>query len=357
MTTLQSESWSVIQPVRDGNTLFGFIAIHRGNKTHPAFGATRIVDYPTESAALHDVLNLSSLMSQKAALADIAYGGGKGVLFDGPHMKTKVGREHALRVYAKHVNQLGGKFITGSDAGVTQADVDYMGQHSSHIVGLKEDPTMHTAQGLLHALEVVAEEINGTNDLSQLRIAIQGVGKVGHALLDVLSPKVAHIIIADINAGKVQETLKQYPNITAVSPEEILFQEVDILIPCALGGVFTKDNIAHVSARAIVGSANNQLSEDIVGDILHEHNILYAPDYVVNAGGLISVVHEFEKHNDAELLKKRVHGIKDELRYVIQKSKEEGISTHRVASRTAEGKINALFAAEVVQVGAHHENI
>lgn len=338
------ESWSLIQPVKDGETLYGFIAIHRGNKEHPAFGATRIRQYTGVKEALSDVLNLSFLMSHKAALAGIRYGGGKGVLLDGPHMATINGRAHALRIYAEHVNQLGGKFITGSDLGVTQEDVDYLSTHSPYIVGIKEDPTTHTANGLLHSIEVVAEEVLNKSDLSDISIAIQGVGKVGGALLDILHDKVGYIVIADTDQERALLLVSRYPNVRVVSPDEILFQKVDILIPCALGGVFTKQNAHMVEARAIVGSANNQLDSDEVGDMLHKRGIFYAPDYLVNAGGLISVVHEFEQTADSHLLTEKVQNIKRELRDIIRKSKEESVAMHRIANRTAQEKIAALFS-------------
>lgn len=129
-----------------------------------------------------------------------------------------------------------------------------------------------------------------------------------------------------------------------MSPEEILFQDVDILIPCALGGVLTVNNASQIKARAIVGSANNQLAHNDVGELLHARGILYAPDCVVNAGGLISVVHEFEKNNDKEALHEKVHSIKAQLRDIIRQSKKEGISTHRIAQKTAMHKINELFS-------------
>ncbi len=338
------ESWSLIQPVRDGETLYGFIAIHRGNKEHPAFGATRIQKYEGINDALRDVLNLSYQMSHKAALAGILYGGGKGVLLDGPHMATQDGRARALHIYAEHVNRLGGKFITGSDAGVTQEDVDYMSTHSPHIVGIKEDPTTHTALGLLHSIEVVAGDVLHKNDLSEISIAIQGLGKVGGALLHLLYDKVGHIVIADISEERAESMRARFPNVHVVSPEEILFQAVDILIPCALGGVFTASNVHHIRARAIVGSANNQLNSDEVGDMLHEQGIFYAPDYLVNSGGLISVVHEFEESADSLLLAEKVLNIKSELRNIIKKSQEERIAMHRIANRTAQEKIEALFS-------------
>jgi len=340
----ENESWSLIKPVTENGTLLGFIAIHRGNKEHPAFGATRIETYVDNNAAFQDVLNLSLLMSHKAALANIPYGGGKGVLFDGPHMKTKEGRRHALAVYANHVNMLGGKFVTGSDVGVSQEDVDYMRLHSPHIVGVKEDPTKRTAEGLLGSIQVVAEELFNTPDLSNLTFAIQGVGKVGSSVLELLYPSVKKIIITDIDEAKVETIKAHYPNIAVCPPSDILAQEVTILIPCALGGVFNETTIPTIRARAIVGSANNQLASNDAGDLLNERDILYAPDYIVNAGGLISVVHEFEKDENKANLDKKIDAIKQELRNVLNESRAKNIPTHTVANHIAQQKIDDLFA-------------
>lgn len=340
---LKNENWSLIQPVTDKGTMLGFIAIHRGTTQHPAFGATRIKPYPTTSLALKDALDLSWLMSHKAALANIPYGGGKGVLFDGAHMKTEAGRNHALDVYAQHVNLLGGKFITGSDVGVSQSDVDFMRTKSPYIVGIKENPTERTAEGLFGSIQVVSEEFFHTQKLSDLSFAIQGMGKVGSAILELLYDRAKKIIIADVDVEKIQALQKKYPDILVCSPDEILAQEVDIFVPCAFGDVFNAKSIPTIKARALVGSANNQLADDSAGDMLHARGILYAPDYVVNAGGLISVVHEFEKNNNTEKLDDKIYAIRKELRDILQESRATNTPTHKIANNVANKKINDLF--------------
>jgi glutamate dehydrogenase/leucine dehydrogenase len=194
------------------------------------------------------------------------------------------------------------------------------------------------------ALEVVMEEIFHTKDLSTLSFAIQGVGKVGGAMLEILYGKAKRIVISDQHPTRLTQMSERYPNAIVSTPEAILFEDVDILIPCALGGVFSSESAARVGARAIVGSANNQLENDLAGDLLHARGIFYAPDYIVNAGGLISVVHEFEQNGDKEALDKKVKGIKTELYRVIKESKEQKQATHRIANTIARKKINQLFA-------------
>lgn len=344
--TSPNDSWSLIVPVKDEDKLLGYIAIHRGSKEHPAFGATRIENYPDHSSALNDAMNLSSLMSHKSALAGIPYGGGKGVLFNGPHLKDKKSREHTLSVYAKHVDQLDGKFVTGSDAGVSQEDVMVMRSYSPHIVGVEEDPTKGTAEGVLGSIFVTLAHVFGEPTLEGRTFAIQGIGKVGMAVLDLIAPEAKQVIVADTNGARTEEALKKHPNIKVVSPEEILYQDVDVLVPCALGGVLNEKTIELIRAKAIVGSANNQLSSKEVGDTLHEKGIIYAPDYVVNAGGLISVVHEYEKaHNKADAgdLTHDIAAIQTRLDEIFKESKKNGIPMHRIADTLAEMRIEALY--------------
>lgn len=345
MTSVR-ESWSLVMPVKDGEQLLGFIAIHRGNKEHPAFGATRIEEYPNTESALTDALDLSSLMSHKAALAGIPYGGAKGVLFNGPHLKEKKTRDHALSVYAKHVDKLGGKFVTGSDAGVSHEDVMVMRSHSPHIVGVEEDPTQRTAEGLLGSIFVTLAHVFGEPTLEGRTFAIQGVGKVGTAVLDLITPEAKEVFIADINSDRTDEAKLKHPSVKVVSPEEILTLPVDILIPCALGGVLNEKTVETIRAKAIVGSANNQLSSKEVGDTLHEKGIMYAPDYVVNAGGLISVVHEYEKAhqmaNEGDLTHD-IAAIQTRLDHIFKESKKNGIPMHRIADTLAHMRIDELY--------------
>jgi glutamate dehydrogenase/leucine dehydrogenase len=333
-------------PVKDGDQLLGFIAIHRGNKDHPAFGATRIEEYPSTESALSDVLDLSSLMSHKAALAGIPYGGANGVLFNGPHLKDKDSRDHALSVYAKHVDKLGGKFVTGSDAGVSQEDVITMRSHSPHIVGVEEDPTQRTAEGLLGSIFVTLAHVFGEPTLEGRTFAIQGVGKVGTAVLDLITPEAKEVYIADIDPKRVEDAKKKHPQVKVVQPEEIISLPVDVFIPCALGGVLNENTVENIQAKAIVGSANNQLSSNEVGDRLHEKGIVYAPDYVVNAGGLISVVHEYEKaHNKASEgdLTHDIAAIQTRLDHIFKESKKNGIPMHRIADTLAHMRIDELY--------------
>ncbi len=338
---------TLVHAVRgNNNDLIGFIAIHRGNKDHPAFGATRIESYPSIHEALYDVLDLAWLMSHKAALADIPYGGGKGVLFDRPELKDSNKRKEILALYARAVNTLGGRFVTGSDVGVSQEDVNFMRTHSSHIVGITEDPTKRTAEGLLGSITVTLLRLFGEPSLGARSFAIQGVGKVGMALLDLIGDKTTRVTIADTDGARTALAKEKHPHVRVVSPENILSEDVDILIPCALGGIFNEVSVPTVKAKAIVGSANNQLASTEAGDMLYERRILYAPDYVVNAGGLISVVHEFEKEKKADTQKNlddAIAAIPIRLAEILNESKETGVPTHRIADTIARMKIESLY--------------
>lgn len=344
---LPVESWSEIIVVRDESRLLGFIAIHRGNKKHPAFGATRIASYPNMPAALNDALDLSWLMSHKAALAGLPYGGGKGVLFDTSELRTKDGREHALKIYAGYLNRLDGRFITGSDAGVEQGDVHFLKQHSPHIVGVQEDPTKRTADGLLGSIKVILMHLFNDPDLSKRSFAIQGVGKVGSAMLDLLSKEgVRKIFISDIDQKRLDEASAQYPWVQVVSNDSITKENVDVFIPCALGGVISELVAQTINTKAIVGSANNQLKTAQAGDILFERGICYAPDFVVNAGGLISVVHEFEQEKNpatTQQLDEKVDAIEERLRNILKESKAQNIPTHQIANMSARLSIDELY--------------
>jgi leucine dehydrogenase len=328
---------------KDGSPL-GFIAIHRGTKAHPAFGATRVFEYPTVTAASNDALRLGRLMSYKNAFASTRYGGGKGVI-----MMTKEDqadpdrRAHLLARYAEEVNKLGGAFVTGADVGVNMDDVRLLRAHSKFIVGLSRDPVLHTVRGVLAALRAALVVRFGDSDMSKYSYSVLGAGKVGWGIIAHLSEAGARSIVAsDIDPLVLERLSREYPDVLLVSPEELLHTPVDVFIPCAMGGILNTDTITHLQTKVIVGAANNQLADLSIGDQLHVSHVLYVPDYVANGGGVMSVINEYEQHSD-EALDEKVSAIEHTVLDILETSARENIPPHRIADRIAEERIESLF--------------
>jgi leucine dehydrogenase len=320
--------------------LQGFIAIHRGNGDNiPAFGATRYTSYPSMEAALEDSLRLSKFMSYKAALAGLRYGGAKGVII--APKGNSVTKKQLLRSYAYKVNMLGGRFITGADVGINQAEVKYMSLTSPHIVGVQIDPVYYTGIGIMAALQVSLKHYFGSQEVKNRTFAIQGVGKIGTTLLEHIYKEARQIIIADPNVRRLKLIKKIYPKIHIVQPQQIYQQQVDVFSPCALGNTLTPKTIANLRCKMILGGANDQLDTKASGEIIHRLGILYAPDYVVNAGGLISVVDEFEhKASNADRTGKRVLNIATTLNKIFTESKKSNKPTNIIAEQMAEKIFN-----------------
>ncbi len=320
--------------------LRAFVALHRVNHDVPAFGATRLVAYPSEEAALRDALKLSRLMSYKAAIAGIKYGGAKGVI-----IKPDIGhnnKEDLLRSYAEKLNYFNGRFITGADVGVDHKDVATMAEVSPFCIGFTNHPAKFTALGILYSIQVCLQDVFGSSDLSSRSFAIQGVGKVGAELLSLLHKKAKRIFIADINPERISQVKKMYPEVEVVPPEEIHRQEADVFSPCALSSSLNLATIQELRCKMIVGGANNQLEDEHIGVLLNNKlGILYAPDYVVNAGGLISVVDEYEnKKADLKRIENRVQKIKLNLQKILEDSKSQHKATNLVANQMAEAIFN-----------------
>ncbi|QQS38911.1 leucine dehydrogenase [Candidatus Woesebacteria bacterium] len=304
--------------------LKGFVSIHRSNKHHPAFGATRIWNYATELDALKDSLRLARTMSYKCALAGLKYGGAKGVLI----MPKSINNRHEFfKVYAKRINTFSGSFITGADVGLSREDVINMKKHSKYFVGTQTDPVRFTALGIFYAIQVSLSETFGDESCEGRSFAIQGVGKVGSTALEYIYNQASEIYIADINIGVVNDVKKKYPKVKVVSPKVIHSQEVDVFVPCALSSCVNKRNIDELKCKIIAGGANNQLDDEKTGEKLFKRGILYAPDFVVNSGGLISVADEYEHGNyRIKRVEKRVENIKDVLKKGIEECKKKNIS-------------------------------
>lgn len=319
--------------------LRGFIAIHRNGKNMPSLGATRVWNYESETDALRDALRLSKLMSYKSALAGLPYGGAKAAL-----MLPKGGlksRDAFFDAYAKKIDSLEGKFITGTDVGVTDDDVKEMKKSTKFVIGSKVDPAHYTAVGVFCGIQESLRHVFGTDSIADKTFAIQGVGKTGSQLLELLYPQAKKIFIADIDSKKTKELKSKYPKISVVSPDTIHRQKVDVFAPCALSGVLNTKNVAELQCKIVAGSANNQLSDPTIDNLVYKLGVLYAPDYAINAGGLISVVDELEHPtpSQARILSK-VANIRLMLRDIFEKSAKAKRGTSTIANEMAEKIFN-----------------
>ena len=315
--------------------LRGYIAFHRGGFTRPSFGATRLLEYDTELDALKDALQLSRLMSYKNALAGLPYGGAKAVL-----MKPKKGtykKSVLLAEYTRHVERLKGAFITGTDVGLTIDDLKIMFEKTKNLVGLTNNPEKATALGLYYSMESVAKFITGKRKIDGFSFAIQGAGKVGSEIIELIYKKASLIYVSEINKEKLKILKRKYPKIIIVDPKKIHQQKVDIFCPCALSNVLNSKSINQINAKAIVGSANNQLKSIEVGETLHRLGIIYCPDYVVNAGGLIAVADEYQnKKPGGKKLEEDLKGIGTRMDKILSLSKKIKKAPVLIANEMAE---------------------
>lgn len=317
--------------------LAGFITIHRGGHIKPAFGATRFWKYRSELEALADSLKLSKMMSYKSALAGLKYGGAKAVI-----LNSRFGqRSNLFRAYARKVNTLGGQFITGADVGVNGKDLETLASESNFIVGQKSDPVKFTSLGILYSIQTCLKQIFGDDSIEGKTFAIQGVGKTGTGILNLIYPFAKKIYVSDIDDLKLKAVKRKFPKVRVAKPQDIHRKKVDVFCPCALSNAVTKKNAIDLRCEIIVGSANNQLELESVGELLQKAGILYAPDFVVNSGGLIAVVDEFENKNfDENRVENRVKRIQKRLQFIFDKSKKTNKPTNIVANRLAEKIFN-----------------
>lgn len=319
--------------------LKAIIAIHN-TSLGPALGGTRMWNYKTEDEALVDVLRLSKGMTYKAAAAGLNLGGGKAVIIgDSKTQKS----EGLFRAFGQFVNSLNGKYITAEDVGTSVNDMEYIFMETPFVTGIPKDfggsgdPSPYTAHGVLMGIKSAAKWQLGTDSLKGMRIAVQGLGNVGTNLVKYLSEEGAKIIVSDIDIEKVKKHHDMF-GCQVVSPEEILFQDCEILAPCAMGAIVNDDSIRRLKAKVIAGGANNVLAEARHGDMLRELGILYAPDYVINAGGLMNVFVELEGYSHERAFDK-TRKVFDNCTKVFEIAKRDGLSTNLAADRLAEERM------------------
>ncbi len=313
--------------------LKAIIAIHNTN-LGPAMGGTRLFPYASEEDALKDVLRLSQAMTYKAACAKIAAGGGKGVIIAQPEHKT----QELFEAYGSFVETFKGRFITGEDLNIFLEDVRQMSVKTGYLVGLQErygGPGRATAIGIACGMEAAREFYFGKKDLHGLKVAVQGVGKVGKNLCQILSEQGVELFASDPIAERVRKANRLY-QAHIVDIDEIYDLDVDIFAPCALGGIINSRTIPRLKMAIVAGSANNQLeNEDIHSRMLARRKIIYCPDYVINAGGLINVYDEMMKI-DENISLARVRNIADTLMEVFKIAEDNKITTLEASKGLAE---------------------
>ena len=315
--------------------LKAIIAIHDAS-LGSAMGATRLRPYASEADALRDVLRLSRGMTYKAACANIPVGGAKAVIIADPKDKTS----ELLRAYGRFVDRLNGRFVTGQDVNLCADDVREICRETKYVVGTSEEsggPALITAYGVLYGIKA-AVEFRLPKRLSELKVAVQGLGNVGSNLCKLLSEEGATLFVSDIDPERAAEMKRLY-GATVVALDEIYSLDVDVYSPCALGATLNDSTIPLLKASIVAGSANNQLeNEQIHSKLLKSKGILYCPDYVINAGGLINVYNEMIGYDEDKAFK-QLNGIYDTLLEIFNIAKQQDITNFEAAQKLAEDRI------------------
>jgi leucine dehydrogenase len=327
---------------------FGIIAIH-DTTLGPALGGTRFWQYASTDEAITDALRLARGMTYKAAVAGINLGGGKSVIV-GDNKRTD--REVVFRAHGRFVETLGGRYIAAEDVGTSPADMEYVKLETDHVaglLGLSGDPAPVTAYGVYVGMKAAAKVRWGSDRLAGKTVAVQGCGNVATHLCRHLQAEGVSLVVTDIDAGKVQRVVQE-TGARAVGPDEIYDQPADVYAPCALGATVNDATLPRLRVEIIAGAANNQLAEDRHGDLLEARNILYAPDYVVNGGGLINVYGEIHRWPE-ERSQKKAGEIYDTLLRIFAIAREERIPTYRAADRLAEHRIAAVGGLDRMWMG------
>jgi len=321
------------------------IAIH-DTTLGPATGGCRMwQDYPSEMDAIEDALRLARGMTYKYAAAGVNLGGGKAVIIGDP---KRTDREPIFRALGKFINRLGGKYITGEDVGTTLQDMEYIRMETEHVVTLPTylggagDIAPMTALGTIRAMQACCNRIYGSDSLEGKKIAVQGLGAVGHNVVEQLHELGARLTVTDIDTAKV-ETMTVRFEASAVQVEEIYDVDCDIFCPCALGKVINDDTLSRLKCKIICGSANNQLAEERHGDRLEEAGIVYAPDYIANAGGTIYDTDRLGVGGVShERGKTKVTRVYDNMQRVFEIADRDRLPTYQAADRMAEERIRQI---------------
>jgi len=305
----------------------------------PALGGTRMWNYSSEWEALNDVLRLSRGMTYKSAITGLNLGGGKAVLIgDAKTQKTP----ELMRKFGEFVHSLSGKYITAEDVGMDTEDMDIVREVTPFVTGISEskggagNPSPITAYGVFMGMKAAAKYKYGSEDLEGKKVLVQGIGHVGESLVEHLSNEGATVLIADINPARLEEISKKYS--ARIYTEDVYEADVDIYAPCALGATINNDTIKRLKAGIIAGAANNQLAEEIHGTMLMEKGIIYAPDFLINAGGIINVYAELEGYDRTEIMR-RTENIYNTTLEILKTAEARNIPTHYAALQVAQQRI------------------
>jgi leucine dehydrogenase len=322
--------------------LRAIVAIH-DTTLGPAIGGVRMRLYAGEDEAVEDALRLSRSMTYKAAGAGVNFGGGQTVVLGDPRKDKS---EALWRALGRFIDGLGGRYIAGQDVGTSVDDMDHMRTETRYVVGIPSsrggsgDPSPVCAFGVVKGLEACWRVAGGSDDLKDIHVAVQGVGNAGSQIVDMLMARGARLTVADTDEEAVRRITQRH-RLEVVGPEEVFDVECDVFCPCALGGILSQGTVTRLKCGVVAGAANNQLADEESGRALHARGILYAPDYIINAGGLINVADEIYGY-DAERALRKTGAIKDVLLRVFARAQEEGISTNEAADRFAEERIEKI---------------
>ena len=316
------------------------VAVH-STRLGPGGGGTRLWSYPDDEAAIRDALRLSQAMSYKNAMAGLELGGGKGVILrpDGAF-----DREALFAAYGRALEACGGTYKTAEDVGVGPADMDVIARETSHVAGVTQgpnaggDPSPHTARGVFLGLKTALRFATGSDDLAGRRVAVQGLGSVGYGLAEHVAEAGAALCVADINQDAVRRAVDEL-GATAVDVDTIHAVEADVFSPCALSHAIRPATVEELKVGVVCGGANNQLASPEMGERLRERGIVYAPDYIVNAGGIINVASELSGSYSENWVRTKVDAIPDTLTEVLSRAREEGEPPGAVADAMARQRI------------------
>jgi leucine dehydrogenase len=322
------------------------IAVHN-TLMGPALGGCRMWPYADMQEALTDVLRLSQAMTYKAAMAGLPYGGGKAVVIGDPKREKD---DALLLAMGRAVSGLGGRYLITEDVGMTEADMSVIARTTRWLTGRSQseggsgDPSVPTAEGLFASMKVCLEQLGEPPTVKGKTIAIQGLGKVGSHLAHLAADEGAKLFVSDIDSARLEHAVTELRAVSVI-PAEIMTISCDIFSPCALGGVLNEKSVPALNCRIVAGAANNQLASDVDGDVLFGRGILYAPDYVVNAGGLINLSFEADGyHRDRAMAK--VKEIPTTLRRLFEQAKNEAAPPHRVSDRIVEERLSRARAEQ-----------
>jgi leucine dehydrogenase len=323
--------------------LQAIIAVH-STALGPAAGGCRRWTYASDADALTDALRLSRGMTYKNAVAELKFGGGKSVIMASPSAPKS---PRLFAAFGHAVDSLGGRYITAEDVGCSVDDMRHVREQTEYVSGLPQngssaggDPSPWTALGCYQGIQAAAQSRLGTDSLKGIRIAVQGVGHVGLHLCRLLHEAGAELLVSDVNPDNLGLARAEFP-VTEVAPSELLYADVDVLAPCALGNILTSTTIPRIRAKVIAGAANNQLATAKDGARLAERDILYAPDYVINAGGIISVAREYYGSSSEDEVHADVCRIRDRLQAIFDEARSSGRPTNELADELARDLVAA----------------